>query len=166
MAASFKEKKEAILRSLDRPAEAYHDLSPKGVVDEGIRHLIHKVNEVQGLVTTSSCAGRASVFLDGGRSKRSAQNGPDAGEADPTWSSGKGGGRWLFMSHDAADLVESSASVDWREKFGMEDGIGREIPVGSNLVHLKFEPMVQFHNISSHIAQLILVDTAYSGRVA
>lgn len=148
MAAAFKEKKEGVLQSLSQPDEEYHDLSPKGTVDEGIRDLIQKINNTQGLVTTSSCAGRVSVFLEGGRSKQRLQDGPDSAEDDAARSGskgGKGGGRWLFISHDVAELPESSTRVEWREKFGMEDGIGREIPLGSSLVHLKFEPMVQIH---------------------
>jgi tRNA wybutosine-synthesizing protein 3 len=148
MAAAFKEKKESILQSLNQPEEAYHDLSPKGTVDEGIRDLIQKINNIPGLVTTSSCAGRVSVFLAGrSRSTQPLQDGPDAAEEDTTSSGGKGGGKWLFISHDVAELPDFSASVDWRERLGLEDGLGREIPVGSNLVYLKFEPMVQIHSI-------------------
>lgn len=43
------------------------DLSPKGTVDVGIRELIGEINACEGLVTTSSCAGRVSVFLEGRR---------------------------------------------------------------------------------------------------
>lgn len=42
-------------------------MSPKGTVDAGIRELIDVINGVEGLVTTSSCAGRVSVFLEGSR---------------------------------------------------------------------------------------------------
>jgi tRNA wybutosine-synthesizing protein 3 len=140
MAAAFKEKKESILQSLNQPDEAYHDLSPKGTVDEGIRGLIQKINRIPGLVTTSSCAGRVSVFLEG--RSRSTQPLPDVAEEDTTSPGGKGGGKWLFISHDAAELPDFSAGVDWREMLGLEDGTGREIPLGANLVHLKFEPMV------------------------
>jgi len=153
MAAIFKEKKEGILQSLNQPDEAYHDLSPKGTVDEGIRGLIQKINSIPGLVTTSSCAGLVSVFLEGRiRSVESLQDGPDAAEEDATSSGGKGGGKgggkWLFISHDVAELPDLSTGVDWREMLGLEDGMGREMPVGSNLIHLKFEPMVHIHNLS------------------
>jgi tRNA wybutosine-synthesizing protein 3 len=161
MAAAFRQKKESILQSLNQPDEAYHDLSPKGAVDEGVRHLIQAINGIRGLVTTSSCAGRISVFLEGPHSKQSLQD-------DTAWSAskgGKGGGKWLFISHDAAELPDS-ANVDWREKLGMEDGIGREIPVGSSLVHLKFEPMVHIHHLSPCHLQLIHEDIARSSRVS
>jgi len=171
MAAAFKQKKESILQSLNQPDEAYHDLSPKGTVDEGVRHLIQAINSIPGLVTTSSCAGRISVFLEGPNSKQPLQNRPITADDDTTWpaskggNGGKGGGKWLFISHDAAELPDS-ANVDWREKLSMEDGIGREIPVGSSLVHLKFEPMVHSHNLSSCHLRLIHQDIAYSSGVS
>lgn len=43
----------------------YQDLSPKGSVDKAIRPLLTEINSVEGLVTTSSCAGRVSVFVEG-----------------------------------------------------------------------------------------------------
>src|SRR5689334_3638228 len=52
----FQEKKKKILKQLNTPDAEYSDLSPKGSVDEGIRDLISDINEVSGLVTTSSCA--------------------------------------------------------------------------------------------------------------
>src|SRR5689334_16583600 len=38
------------------------DKSPKGNVDDGVWELINEINAVEGLVTTSSCAGRVSCF--------------------------------------------------------------------------------------------------------
>lgn len=51
------------------PDAQYTDLSPKGSIDEGIRELIRDVNALEGLVTTSSCAGRVSVFVEGSKKK-------------------------------------------------------------------------------------------------
>ncbi|POS85386.1 hypothetical protein EPUL_003490 [Erysiphe pulchra] len=62
---SFQRKKAQILASLSVPEEEYNDLSPKGSVDKGIRQLIQDINQIAGCVTTSSCAGRISVFLEG-----------------------------------------------------------------------------------------------------
>ncbi|RKF60376.1 putative duf207 domain-containing protein [Erysiphe neolycopersici] len=62
---SFQRKKAHILASLSVPEEEYNDLSPKGTVDKGIRQLIHDINQIPGCVTTSSCAGRISIFLEG-----------------------------------------------------------------------------------------------------
>lgn len=67
---SFARRKEAILAQLAVPDDEYTDLSPKGTVDAGIRDLIDEINQLDGLVTTSSCAGRVSVFLEGRRAGR------------------------------------------------------------------------------------------------
>lgn len=68
--ASFTRRKTTILAHLALPDEEYTDLSPKGSVDAGIRELIDEINAVEGFVTTSSCAGRVSVFLEGARAPR------------------------------------------------------------------------------------------------
>lgn len=68
--ASFIRRKETILAQLALPDDEYTDLSPKGTVDAGIRDLIDEINALDGLVTTSSCAGRVSVFLEGRRGGR------------------------------------------------------------------------------------------------
>ncbi|KAK4242019.1 tRNA wybutosine-synthesizing protein [Achaetomium macrosporum] len=156
---TFTAKKQKILSQLSVPDGEYSDASPKGSVDAGIRQLIDQINAHAGLVTTSSCAGRVSVYLEGRKAKG------DADEALPETESGssrnaassaggKGGGEWLYVSH---------------EPFGVQhddgDGSGYEVLLGlrprtaeegettqhlgeltgsSRLIHFKFEPMVRF----------------------
>ncbi|KHO00233.1 tRNA wybutosine-synthesizing protein [Metarhizium album ARSEF 1941] len=123
---AFTAKKTRILQQLAAPDAEYADLSPKGSVDSGIRPLIDEINCADGFVTTSSCAGRVSVFLEGER-------------ATSTGVGGKGGGgTWLYVSHDAVD------GQDWLRSLGLEDG---EVPGpqgcrGGRLIHFKFEPML------------------------
>ncbi len=62
---SFARKKAHILEQLSVPESSYIDASPKGTIDVEIRDLIDTVNSYTGLVTTSSCSGRISVFLEG-----------------------------------------------------------------------------------------------------
>lgn len=146
---SFKAKKEKILSDLSLPDEEYTDLSPKGSVDVGIRHLIRDINNLPGLVTTSSCAGRISVFLEGGKPAKSSS---DANDGKPITSSssegqeepegpedikigsgntsdqrtqfaatgGKGSGRWQYVSHDPV-LIDDSPRAEHRyhELFGL-----------------------------------------------
>ena len=154
---SFTVKKARILRDLSVPVEDYDDLSPKGSVDIGIRELIDEINALEGCVTTSSCAGRISVFLEGKKSTPTtetingvSEDGEAAEEGRETVAKvgGKGGGgRWLFVSHDPVDL---SSSMQWAEKLGMQrsqhgDGMdplgGRKVE-DVRFVHFKFEPMV------------------------
>lgn len=162
---SFQAKKAKIISSLSVPTESYDDLSPKGSIDVGIRDLIDEINAVEGWVTTSSCAGRVSVFLEGVRARTGSQN--DLVEIDESsvtadengdvrgrdqtatvaGTGGKGGGgRWLFVSHDPIDMstVASQGVVPF---LGMEDFGLVNASHGSfserRLIHFKFEPLVR-----------------------
>jgi len=134
--SAFEAKKQKILAILSQPDEDYTDLSPKGSIDAGIRDLIAEINEYAGLVTTSSCAGRVSVFLEGKKRVAQLKSSETGTEAGPT---GKGGGKWLFVSHDpvTVEVDESLCS-----KFGLEAADGTKLSEGTSLVHFKFEPMV------------------------
>lgn len=150
--ASFKLKKEKILSLLAVPVTDYDDLSPKGSVDVQIRDLIDEINAQDGWVTTSSCSGRISIYLDGVKigvkpavvevDDASMEGG--AGErAGNAKAGGKGGGRWLFVSHDPVTALDESMS-SYAELCGLKGCDGKEVQVDSHsrLVHLKFEPMV------------------------
>jgi tRNA wybutosine-synthesizing protein 3 len=159
---SFQAKKKRILSQLAVPLEQYDDLSPKGSVDEGIRDLIGEINGLEGCVTTSSCAGRVSVFLEGRKIteenttvESTKRNDTEEEELDETDGAsaretragvgGKGGGgRWLFVSHDAVD-IEKHAS-DLAGYLGMQRRDGDVAIHGSarevRFIHFKFEPMV------------------------
>lgn len=131
--ALFISKKTKILDALSVPDSDYTDLSPKGSVDEGIRHLIDEINVIDGLVTTSSCAGRVSVFLEG---RKALEAGQEDGEIATPGGKG-GGGNWLFVSHEP---VLGNGWVDELELS--EEGVADETPSSRRLIHFKFEPMV------------------------
>jgi tRNA wybutosine-synthesizing protein 3 len=146
--ATFLAKKSKILSQLSIPDAEYTDASPKGSVDEGIRDLIDEINRRDGLVTTSSCAGRVSVFVEGskkGQPPVDEETRGDSGKGAPKPASavgGKGGGgTWLFVSHDAVDEGVLAEEGGVESLFGLErqalegGGSGR-------LIHFKFEPMV------------------------
>lgn len=141
---SFTRKKTAILSHLALPDAEYTDASPKGSVDEGIRALLAALNARDGLVTTSSCAGRVSVYLEGPR-KKSAEGEEEedggGGIRGTAAVGGKGGGEWLFVSHDPLGEREG-----WRGVFGLDGGGGGqgEGRGEGRLIHFKFEPMVSF----------------------
>ena len=175
----FSQKKSKILSQLAVPDTEYADASPKGSVDAGIRDLIDEINALEGVVTTSSCAGRVSVYLEGhkkgtgkegkeksaGRGEENENQNEEAGESvggerNSSTAGGKGGGEWLFVSHDPLPglltLGEGVAATSWSGVFGLEDGdsrgeravgegAGRDGEGGSSqarLIHFKFEPMV------------------------
>ena len=146
---SFLTRKSKILSQLSVPDTEYTDASPKGSVDVAIRELIDEINHgYEGLVTTSSCAGRVSVYLEGvkkSKSKNKGASGGGGGEGkeddddddggedgtrEPSGgvtassSGGKGGGEWLFVSHDPLETVDPSTGREydgkhWMEVFGL-----------------------------------------------
>ena len=146
---TFREKKARILQSLLRPDKEYKDLSPKGSVDEGIRKLIDLINGLDGLVTTSSCAGRISVFLEGKKGPTTQTSGEEIASTEHVVSGGKGlGGRWLFVSHERVDADSSEHSLF--ELFGLPKKSDSRLRIGTanpRLVKFQFEPMVM---VSSH----------------
>ncbi|KAK8073849.1 methyltransferase TYW3-domain-containing protein [Apiospora phragmitis] len=77
----FAARKRKILAQLAVPDAEYTDASPKGTVDAGIRDLIDELNGLDGFVTTSSCGGRVSVFVEGVK-KQKAQKADDADAED------------------------------------------------------------------------------------
>lgn len=137
----FAERKAKILEQLAVPEAEYTDLSPKGTVDQGIRHLIGEINSTDGFVTTSSCAGRVSVFLEGRKAPIAADAVTDMDVDERTSSQvagvgGKGaGGTWLYVSHDPVP------GEDWVRSLEFVDGEGSQQSV-RRLIHFKFEPMV------------------------
>ncbi|KAG9230482.1 methyltransferase TYW3-domain-containing protein [Amylocarpus encephaloides] len=174
---SFVVKKERILKALSVPDEQYDDLSPKGSVDVGIRDLIEEINtsgEAEtGWVTTSSCAGRISVFLEGQKTLSGEKD--DERERTETTAGvgGKGGGgRWLFVSHDPVNLdtmtsengYENTDSVDWAKMLGMVRNDTEFYVDNARLIHFKFEPMI-LHVLTASLqhAQTILSAALQAG---
>ncbi|KAK4155163.1 methyltransferase TYW3-domain-containing protein [Chaetomidium leptoderma] len=145
----FALKKQTILSQLSRPDESYTDASPKGSVDVGVRHLIGHINAHAGLVTTSSCAGRVSVYLEGRKSTTTTAaaavagggggGGGEGGEGEeggraqavpgittPAAAAsavgGKGGGEWLFVSHDPVTDEEEHGGEEGYERLLLGGG--------------------------------------------
>ncbi|KAH1487669.1 hypothetical protein LV164_005265 [Aspergillus fumigatus] len=173
----FESRKRKILADLSVPDTEYTDLSPKGSVDEGIRDLIRDINALPGLVTTSSCSGRISVFLEG----RKKQNDHQQNQRQFAPSGGKGAGKWLYVSHDPLngrwtgrdnDDFNSTQGKDCprslHELFGMVPGNGK--PPGlkgghaPRLVRFHYDPMI-LHIMAAtlHHAHPVLSAAATSG---
>lgn len=152
MLAKFQSKKQAILDALKRPPTDYEDLSPKGNLDDEIRELIGEINNLPAYVTTSSCAGRVAVYLEGEAKSQATsesygvQDVPvDADSSVPTFGGGKGGGKWLYISHEPVELEQLSAPGALLSKFGFSKNVEVAFPPASTavrFVHLKFEPMI------------------------
>ena len=170
--AKFVKKKQAILISLNTPSASYTDASPKGSVDEEIKSLIDLINSKDEFATTSSCAGRISIFLEGGKVSKGPHYDASDHDSDTKYEDvdrrhgcqhneetslsidetrshpGKAtGGRWLFVTHAQVDLTDQR-TLTWQH-FGLDANTAADtqIPVelhGSRFAHFKFEPMVQF----------------------
>ncbi|KAJ1335741.1 Methyltransferase TYW3 [Microdochium nivale] len=181
--AAFTERKQRILQQLAVPTDEYTDASPKGSIDVGIRDLIDELNQIDGFVTTSSCAGRISVFVEGVKcatvtTSRRPPSGAD-GEGEESFKDvtsippeaaaksatvagvgGKGGGgNWLFVSHDPVTIDDGDDLV---KVFDLQDDniqetAGEVADAASRLIHFKFEPMI-LHVLTASLehAQLLL----------
>lgn len=159
---SFLAKKKRILSQLAIPAAEYDDQSPKGSVDEGIRVLIDEINGIEGCVTTSSCAGRVSVFLEGRRKVGVVEDeeGEGEGREKSAGIGGKGGGgRWLYVSHEIIP-VRKEEGKSWVEILGMRSGDVQSMGEGMGdvlerrLIHFKFEPMVCYSFFKTLVSYL------------
>ncbi|KAK5115118.1 hypothetical protein LTR62_001815 [Meristemomyces frigidus] len=138
---SFADRKAKILTGLNTPDDQYQDLSPKGSVDAGIRDLIAEINASPDYATTSSCAGRIAVYLEGSKGA-------------------KGGGKWLYTSHDPIAVPDRPGEVI--RMLGLPERGDCSVPndsVAARFVHFKFEPLI-LHILTSSLIPAQKVATA------
>ncbi|KAF3905165.1 hypothetical protein AA313_de0202519 [Arthrobotrys entomopaga] len=150
-AQEFETKKKNILNVLASGTDA----SPKGNVDIHILPIMEFLNSCDGMVTTSSCSGRLSVYLEGNKDTPATR---DTGHISSDGSSktqnvatvgGKGGGgKWLFVTHDifpdakmedTADLLQTLLDNLPSESLS---GYEAKVSKDTRFIHLKFEPMI------------------------
>ncbi|KAL8723116.1 MAG: hypothetical protein Q9225_000519 [Loekoesia sp. 1 TL-2023] len=134
---TFTTLKSRILTSLSTPSTSYTDASPKGSLDTAIIPLISRLNGLEGVVTTSSCAGRVSVFVEGRKKVR--DGGGESGDDEGEQMNGKGrkgvpggkglGGRWLFVSHEPVPVPEVDEGEGLTTMFGLS-------PKGNEILHI------------------------------
>lgn len=126
----FVARKSKILSDLSVPDAEYTDLSPKGSVDEGIRDLIKDINALHGLVTTSSCAGRVSIFVEGSKKttrKRKTEvtsqaTEQAAGQVSNQIDNGEINGQSQNENEDEDGLANKEGDAGW--KFALSGGKG------------------------------------------
>lgn len=130
---AFDQKKLAILQEINSDQL---DLSPKGTIDVLCLPIIDLINSSPDMVTTSSCSGRISVFIEG----QKAINGD-------VKVGGKGdGGVWLFVSHEIKDIdnwfdrTTAAKNLNWvidasNTKDINDDG-------SSSMILYKYEPFI------------------------
>ncbi|CAG81340.1 tRNA wybutosine-synthesizing protein [Yarrowia lipolytica] len=145
---SFAQKKAYILEQISLNSEDNPDDSPKGTIDEFLKPLIATINGLDDFVTTSSCSGRVSVFLEG-----------EKGVEEGGKVTGKGGGKWLFVSHDPKEIE------GWEKKvFGQDDKMAEEwlghVAPQTSLILFKYEAMILHVQCRSLLAAQALYSTA------
>lgn len=175
---TFKNLKNRILNSLSTPINSYTDASPKGTLDTAILPLINRLNSLEGVVTTSSCAGRVSVFVEGSKGKVKARRAEEVGgekdwgdgvvEENEDYEGGKGkvrkavpggkglGGRWAYVSHEPVIVIskgDDGVRGGLMGIFGLVPEGGGEVCRCTNdarYVRFAFEPMVSYVCCPTH----------------
>lgn len=128
----FNQKKASILAEICSDEQ---DLSPKGDVDVLCFPIMNLINSHKDMVTTSSCSGRVSVFIEGDKQHK--------GSVKP---GGKGeGGRWLFVTHDVDDVIGwlneiTSENVEFYSP-DIQDNT-KDFEGSERLVLYKYEPFI------------------------
>lgn len=122
---SFNQKKASILQEIQSTSV---DLSPKGTIDELCLPIIDLINSHKDMVTTSSCSGRVSVFVEGNKVRH-----------HDVKLGGKGeGGRWLFVTHNSKEVLK------WYKKYdlGVVNTERNALAAETRLILYKFEPFI------------------------
>lgn len=128
----FNQKKASILAEIqsDQP-----DLSPKGNVDSLCLPIINLINSHNDMVTTSSCSGRISVFVEGQKEHNGAIKTGGKGE----------GGRWLYVTHNSDEVIgwlNRSQSEGLKFDQGGIGDVAEHVGGNSRLVLYKYEPFI------------------------
>ncbi len=130
--AVFDQRKRRILEGLQ---SVEPDLSPKGRPDDEILELLELINSHKDYVSTSSCSGRAVVFLDGDRN----------GQGEEAQ------GCWLMTRHTPFDdelatspLEQLHATLFGSLKVGLDWESNER---HSRMIALKFEPLVYLYHV-------------------
>ncbi|SCU83085.1 LADA_0C09538g1_1 [Lachancea dasiensis] len=145
---AFDQKKQHILSEIQSDSL---DLSPKGTIDELCWPIMNLINSHADMVTTSSCSGRLSVFVEGQKLHNEVLK-----------SGGKGeGGKWLFVSHNQNEvrnwIQRLSEPIHW-----VSEPDNSQLDPTSRLILYKFEPFILHVKCRSfHIASQ-LFNTAMS----
>lgn len=99
MQDSFTQKKQSILKEISANGPENLDASPKGTIDEHCIPIINLINSHRDMVTTSSCSGRVSVYLEGTQSKLVLKGNE---------------GKWIFVTHDTTNLAKWYNTIDFQ----------------------------------------------------
>lgn len=143
MTLGFVAQKTRLLQRLTAPNTSSTGHSSGDSVDIGIRSLVDEINKIDTLATTSSCAGRVVVYLEGSGSSSSPSHLDDnMGISGLAIAAERVGDQSLFVSHDPLPL---SGKTPVAPMLGLSDHTNLGVPSsieGVRWVRCKFEPMV------------------------
>lgn len=141
--SDFDQKKYHILQEIGLNSEGNPDASPKGTIDTLCIPLITLINSHKDMVTTSSCSGRLSVFLEGNKGYQGVSASEEVNKEQYKIGAKGDGGHWLFVSHEKDDIKEW-----WKEeyiKFDLDSEVkSDDYDVSTRYVLFKYEPLI-FH---------------------
>lgn len=145
MTLGFAAQKTRLLQRLTAPHAANTGHSSKDSVDIGIRSLVDEINKIDTLATTSSCAGRVVVYLEGSGSSSSPSHlDDDMGISGLAIATEGFHDQSLFVSHDPLPL---SGKRPVAPMLGLSDHTNLGVPSsieGVRWVRCKFEPLVRY----------------------
>ena len=136
----FDQKKEHLLKEIVFNSESNPDASPKGTIDALCLPLIFLINSHKNMVTTSSCSGRVSVFVEGSKELGIEQKNAEGEKIMKIGAKGDGG-RWLFVSHEKGDIQGWWTHKDIALKFEAPPKNG-DYSVETRYVLFKYEPLI------------------------
>lgn len=129
----FDQKKQSILDEINETSASTPDLSPKGTIDEICMPIIELINSNKDMVTTSSCSGRVSVFLEGIK---------DLHNINDIQIGAKGNqGHWLFVTHDKESLPNWYKQVAFKYT-GENNKFAAMLNNNTRYILYKFEPLI------------------------
>ncbi|OUM54909.1 hypothetical protein BVG19_g4360 [[Candida] boidinii] len=172
---SFDQKKESIQREISETTSDSPDASPKGTIDELCIPIIKLINSHHDLVTTSSCSGRASVFIEGSKLRKSNQETRTSQEQPKQTETSnnnqdifdykigaKGeGGHWLFVTHN-----ENEVDGWWKDKgikFSKDVFQTKKVSdfdLSTRYILFKYEPLILHVKCRNFEAAKLLFTTA------
>ncbi|KAK6456564.1 methyltransferase TYW3-domain-containing protein [Scheffersomyces xylosifermentans] len=147
----FDQKKKSILSEISSTNSDSPDASPKGTIDELCIPLIELINSNNDMVTTSSCSGRVSVFLEGVK---------NVSENDTKIGAKGNQGRWVFVTHNSNELNEWYSRVRLYFPKKDEEIDTPEKNINTRYILFKFEPLILHVKCRNQTSAIALYTTA------
>lgn len=143
ISSGFAAQKTDLLQQLTAPPASDANIpSRSSSIDVGIQKLVDEINGIETLVTTSGCAGRIVVYLEGTSLTSPPSHLDDHARISVVSTSADYNGQSLFVSHDPLPL---SGRGPVAPMLGLSDHTNLGIPPsieGVRWVRCKFESMV------------------------